>query len=85
MSRRAAVCVLAAALVALAPLAAGDAAATLTVSTAAPLAVVDASFLGVNIDSASLTNDIDLSDAYLTTLAAQLASAAASGGGTKMA
>ena len=52
------------------------AAATLTVDVSAPLFVTDASFLGVNIDSASLTNYIDLGDAVLTTLASQLSRAA---------
>jgi hypothetical protein len=52
------------------------AAATLVVNVSAPRFVTDASFLGVNIDSASLTNYIDLSDPVLTTLAAQLSNAA---------
>jgi len=57
------------------------AAATLLVNASAPRFVTDAAFLGVNVDSASLTNYIDLSDPVLTTLAAQLAAAAAPPGG----
>ena len=50
--------------------------ATLAVSTAAPFFVADENFLGVNIDSASLTNYIDFGDAYLLAMAGQLARAA---------
>ena len=55
---------------------AAAAAAVLLVNTSAPLFVTDPAFLGVNVDSASLTNDIDLSDEILTTLALQLSQAA---------
>lgn len=58
--------------------------ATLTISSSTALHYVDASFLGVNIDAASLTNRIDLSDAYLTALAVQLSRAAAASGGGPM-
>ena len=52
------------------------AAATLLVNVSAPRVTTDPAFLGVNIDSASLTNRIDLGDPVLTALAAQLAGAA---------
>jgi hypothetical protein len=55
--------------------------ATLNIATASGshVFITDPLFLGVNIDSASLTNKIDLTDPYLTNMAAQIAAAAGSG------
>lgn len=55
------------------------AAVTATIDVSAPQRTVDPSFLGVNIDSASLTNRIDLTDPYLTTMGRQLGAAAGPG------
>lgn len=63
-----------------AAIAAAPPAATASVATSSPLRTVDTSFLGVNIDSASLTNSMDLTDPYLTLMASQLSGASSSGG-----
>ena len=49
--------------------------ASVSIGVSAALFFADPAFLGVTIDSASLTNGIDLGDSYLTTLAAQLSNA----------
>ena len=53
--------------------------ATATVTLTSPLHVVDPAFLGVNIDGASFSNKIDITDPYLRLMASQLS--AAGGGG----
>ena len=60
------------------------AAATAVIATDAALATVDPAFLGVNIDTASFTNHIDLTDPYLRILARQLSAADGSGSGERM-
>ena len=54
--------------------------ATAAISTDARQATVDANFLGVNIDTGSFTNRIDLTDPYLLRLAQQLSVASGSSG-----
>jgi hypothetical protein len=53
--------------------------ATAVVTTSTPLHRVDPRFLGVNIDSGSLTNKMDLNDKYLTLMASQLTAAVPAG------
>lgn len=61
--------------------AAAAATATLTIDVDHPLPAVEAGWPGVNIDTASLHNGIDLTDGYLRTLTKQLVDAGGVGGG----
>ena len=53
-----------------------DNTATASITVSSARHVLDPAFLGTNIDSASLTNKIDLTDPYLTVMAAQMSAAA---------
>lgn len=49
--------------------------ASVDIASTSPHYIVDPEFLGVNIDSASFTNNIDLTDSYLINMASQLSAA----------
>ena len=68
----------------LVPVSSPAATAIAVIGVDAPIATVDPGFLGVNIDTASFTNRIDLTDPYLLNLARQLSAADGSGSGERM-